>query len=129
MKATRTLTASLVALLLVGAGCGKSKDTSSDTGSTAKPAPSSAPAGSGSTVDIKDFTFSPKVLNVKVGTAVRWTNDDGNTHTVTSDGGSESFDSKDIKSGASFSHTFKKAGTFTYQCGIHNYMKGTVTVS
>jgi plastocyanin len=37
--------------------------------------------------------------------------------------------SGNIAPGASFSHTFTKAGSFAYHCNYHSVMKGTVTVS
>ncbi|MCU1453181.1 MAG: blue (type 1) copper domain protein [Acidimicrobiales bacterium] len=121
--------ASLAVLLLIGAGCGKSGSTATTTTTPSSAATSGPAAASGSTIDIKDFLFSPKELKVKVGTTVKWTNDDNNTHTVTSTDGPATFDSKGLKSGASYSFTFAKPGTYAYMCDIHNYMKGTVTVS
>ena len=49
-------------------------------------------------------------------------------HTVTADDG-KTFDSGSIDPNATFSFTFKSAGTFTYHCGFHTYMKGTVVVT
>ena len=129
MKATRTLTASLAILLLVGAGCSKSAKSTTATTAPASASASASTGAAGSAIDIKDFAFSPKELKVKVGTTVRWSNDDSNTHTVTSSTGPAKFDSKDLKSGATFSFTFTKAGTYSYMCDIHNYMTGTVAVS
>ena len=61
------------------------------------------------------------------GTTVTWKNDDSATHRIKS--GDGTFDSKDLKDGDSFEHTFDTAGTFAYICGIHPSMKGTVTVT
>jgi plastocyanin len=60
---------------------------------------------------------------VSVGTTVTWTNKDSVTHTV-------KFSDKDqtIASGQSFTRTFDKPGEFTYICGIHTSMKGTIVV-
>ena len=38
-------------------------------------------------VKIQDFTFGPGVVLITTGTTVRWTNNDGVPHTVTSDSG------------------------------------------
>ena len=76
---------------------------------------------------IKDFTFDPGDLTVAKGTAVTWKNDDSATHRIKS--GDGSFDSKDLKNGDSFDHTFDTAGTFDYICGIHPSMKGKITVT
>lgn len=125
MSYPRSITAATSALAIAGllvAGCSKSDKKDSSSTSNA--------AVSGNAVTIKNFTFSPGNLAVKAGTKVTFTNDDTNTHTVTSlSGDPASFDSKDLKPGTSFTFTFTKAGTYSYECNIHNYMKGTVTVS
>ena len=66
---------------------------------------------------IIDFGFDPASVSVKVGGSVTWTNTGATAHTVTADDGS--FDSKSLASGATFSQTFAKAGTFAYHCAIH----------
>jgi plastocyanin len=76
------------------------------------------------TVTIAGFAFSPKTVNVNVGDAVTWTNNDGTTHTATGSG----FNTGDIAAGASKSITFQSAGTFDYICAIHPTMTGAVVV-
>jgi plastocyanin len=78
-------------------------------------------------VRIADFAFTPDSRSAKVGDSVKWTNEDGATHTVTADDGA--FDSGNLAAGKAFSFTFDKAGTFAYHCNVHQSMKGTVTVS
>ena len=78
-------------------------------------------------VTIDNFAFSPQSLQVKVGTTVTWTNNQGATHTVTSDTGA--WDSGNLSQGKSFSFTFTTAGTFAYHCAIHSSMTGTVEVT
>ena len=78
-------------------------------------------------VSIKDFAFDPAALTVPVGTSVTWTNNDSTAHTVTSDDGT--WDSGRIDVGGTYSHVFDQAGTFTYHCGIHTSMTGTITVT
>ena len=107
----------VVVLSLALVGCGSSSKKSSSTGST---------GASASAISIKELTFSPATLNVKVGTTVTVKNDDTPTHTWTADDGS--FDEQ-LSPGASATHTFDKAGTFAYHCKIHSSMKGTVVVS
>jgi plastocyanin len=84
-----------------------------------------------------DKGWDPNPVNVKVGQKVIWTNKDTVQHTVTSgspgspDSGKE-FDSgltKLINPGATFEHTFTKAGTFNYYCQLHPTMLGKVIVS
>jgi plastocyanin len=83
----------------------------------------------GAAVQISGFAFKARAVNVKVGTAVTWTNKDSTTHTATSTSGPASFDSGDLGNGKSFSKTFTKAGTYSYFCHIHNGMRGTVVVT
>ncbi len=51
---------------------------------------------------------------------------DGFAHQLVGDNGE--FDSGTMAAGATFSFTFKTAGTITYHCSIHPQMKGTVIV-
>jgi plastocyanin len=87
-----------------------------------------APAAAGDgAVSIKGFAFNPGDVTVAKGTTVTWTNNDSATHRIKS--GDGSFDSEDLKNGATFQHTFDTAGTFDYICGIHPSMKGKITVT
>lgn len=70
--------------------------------------------------------YNPNPIMVAVGGTVTWKNNDSISHTSTADGGA--FDSGILGPGASFSKTFQAAGSFTYHCGIHPNMVGTVTV-
>ncbi len=79
-------------------------------------------------VTILNFQFTPPKMTVPVGTTVRWTNQDGPTHTVTSDTAGI-FDSGDLATGKSFSFTFNTPGTFAYHCAIHPTMMGTIVVT
>ncbi|MGD0174622.1 MAG: cupredoxin domain-containing protein [Anaerolineales bacterium] len=86
------------------------------------------PAGAG-TVDIKiaGFAFDPANVTVKVGTTVRWTNQDSAVHSVTSDAGV--WDSGSIAQGEMYTRVFDTVGTFAYHCGVHPSMKGTIIVT
>ena len=55
---------------------------------------------------------------MKAGTKVTWVNKDTVTHTVTSQGISL-FDSGNLATGATFSYTFARAGTYPSYCTIH----------
>ncbi len=101
---------------------------------TASPAAASAPASSPAAAaavqaQIANVAF-PEMITVKPGTTVTWTNKDSFAHTVTADAGqTETFDSKSLDGGGTFSVTFAKAGTFSYHCNIHSSMHGKVVVS
>ncbi len=74
---------------------------------------------------VKDF--SPKVLTVKAGTTVTWTNGDlVMEHDLRGDHGE--FISPALQPGETYSYTFNKPGTYTYGCKPHPWMHGTVIV-
>jgi plastocyanin len=77
-------------------------------------------------VAIKGFAFSPATVSVKKGGKVTWTNTDSVQHNIVANDGS--FGSALLAKGASYSFTFNTAGAFTYFCGPHPNMKGTVVV-
>lgn len=77
-------------------------------------------------VSIEGMAFNPPSLTVPVNTTVTWTNNDGITHTVTSDTGV--FSSGNIGGGGTFSFTFTTAGTFPYHCSIHTEMVAIIIV-
>ena len=79
-------------------------------------------------VDIKGSAFNPGTVTIKVGETITWTNSDSAPHTVTDISGPESFDSGSIAKDGSFSHTFAKAGKYTYKCSIHPSMNGVIVV-
>lgn len=91
---------------------------------TAAPAP--APAGQFA-LTIRDFTFSPRILNIPVGSTVTATNQDEATHDWTSNGGV--WGSGDLRTGQAFSFTFRNGGTFDYLCERHPQMTGTINVT
>lgn len=111
------------ALLLAGtiAACG-----SSSSGGTPPATAGTSTTASGNSVMIKGFAFHPASLTVKVGAKVTFTNEDSTVHTATSSG--STFNSGNLAQNQSYTVTFTKAGTYTYTCSIHPYMKGTIIV-
>ena len=79
-------------------------------------------------INIQDFAYSPKDITIKVGDTVIWTNKDSVKHTVTSDSGNM-IDSELLSQGQTYSQTFTQAGTYSYYCKPHPYMKGSVIVN
>lgn len=77
-------------------------------------------------IEIENFAYTPKTITIKAGTTVKWSNKDDSQHKVVADDGSWS--SSSLSKGDSFSFTFTQAGTFTYHCGFHSSMTGTVVV-
>ena len=96
----------------------------------ATPSPASSPpaAGGGMKVGIKDFMFQPGDPTVAPGTKITVTNNDSTAHTMTATKG-KVFDTGDIAAGASATFTApSKAGDYPYDCTIHPFMTGTLTV-
>ena len=77
-------------------------------------------------VTISDFQFSPGTVTVNVGDTVTWSNNGPTGHSATANDGS--FDTGILQKGSSGSHTFSQAGSFSYICTPHPFMKGTVVV-
>ena len=83
-----------------------------------------APAlAAGTTVKVNDNKFQAKAVHVAKGATVTWKWVGADAHNVTF----KSFHSK-IQNKGTFKHTFKKAGTFRYQCTLHTGMTGKVVV-
>ena len=89
------------------------------------PKPKAIAAASGS-VTIADFSFTPGSLTINQGDTVTWVNNGPTAHSATATGGS--FNTGILKAGQSASHTFDQAGTFSYYCQPHPFMKATVVV-
>lgn len=77
-------------------------------------------------IEIKNFAFSPKTITIKKGTKVTFTNQDSVGHTATADDGG--FDTGLLAKGESGSVTFDEAGTYSYHCTPHPNMKATIVV-
>jgi plastocyanin len=133
-RAARAI-ALVAASALTLAACGG--DDGDDTDTTTPPADATtttAPSGAGGGGDatdaavivIQDVAFTTPDVTVTVGGSVTFDNQDAQAHTANGDGGS--FDTGTIKAGEKSEVTFDTAGTFTYFCAFHPFMKGTVTV-
>jgi plastocyanin len=98
---------------------------SSSSTSTAKP----SGAATGNSVTILNFSFSPSPLTVAPGAHVTVSNRDGTTHTLSASA-SGGFDTGDINGGSTTTFVAPtKPGTYHYQCNIHQYMHGVMTVA
>ena len=87
----------------------------------------SAPAGA-SQIIISNFAFSPADLSVTPGQTVTVVNKDSTAHTLTATNG-KAFDTGDIAPAATATFTAPMtAGTYSYICTIHQFMRGTLTV-
>lgn len=79
-------------------------------------------------ITIVDGKFRPKNAMVKLGTTVTWTNTATKPESVTSDAPGL-FDSGTIAPGATWQHTFDKAGVYPYHSTGGSGVYGSVTVN
>lgn len=112
----------VVAVVLVGFAIVKNSKTPTNSASSDQASPTEAMAPN--TVVIKNFAFQPSPLSIKPGTTVTWVNEDSAGHNVKS----AAFSSQNLSNGDTFEFTFNNKGTFTYNCGIHPTMIGTIVV-
>ncbi len=132
---------------LVGCGSSSSSSSSSTAATSTKTAtaksgnalkvtttPKFAPASGavkGGTVRVayRNIAIAPDTLKVKVGSTIEWTNFDSVEHNVTSEGGPQTFASKDFGKGGTFELKALKPGVIHYECTIHPAsMNGTIEV-
>ncbi len=118
----RTVAVAAIALGAVACGGG-------DTGTTGGGAAPGAASGAPGEVAISGFKFVPADIEVAPGTTVTWTNQDETPHTVQDEGEDQFEESQELQQGETFTFTYETPGSYPYICGIHPYMKGTVTVT
>ena len=127
---SRLASSGAVALLVFGlAGCGSSSSGGSSGAKAYGSSPSTSAAAGGATgnaINIKNFKFSPNPLKAKVGATITITNTDGTDHTVSAD--DKSFDTGKFSEGSK-TFTVDKAGTYSFHCNVHDYMKGVIQVT
>ncbi|MGO9248786.1 MAG: hypothetical protein ACLQQB_02830 [Solirubrobacteraceae bacterium] len=139
--------------LLLAAGCGSSNSSSSSTATTTTaPSSTSSSASSGGlkadsapkyaspspsepvhsgTVQIayRNIAIDPDTVRAKVGSTIKWTNEDPEKCNVTSEGGPYKFKSPDFGEGAAFELKLNKPGTIHYECTYYPAtMNGTIEV-
>lgn len=124
----------LVALAVVVVGGllvlnGRNTSTPTASASTSPTAATGTTANATNAVAIQNYAFAPAAITVKVGTVVTWTNQDAVRHSVTSSTKGSGPESQLFGRGETYSYTFATAGTYSYYCLPHPYMKGTVTVT
>jgi plastocyanin len=75
---------------------------------------------------MREMAFRPLRIEIAAGATVVWTNSDAMVHTVSSDDGRWS--SGAIEPGATWRRRFDRAGTYSFHCTPHPFMKGVVVV-
>ncbi len=121
--------ATVATLILVACGGGGTTTTTSSTATSQPPATPTPTIVKVQIVEKNDkYSFDPATLTIAKGTQVVWTNMSDAPHTVTSD--SNAFGTtSNLNQNQTFMFTFNTAGTFTYHCNVHPYMKATITVT
>ena len=133
MTVRSSVAAAAVLSVLLTAACG---------GSSSSGARSTSKSTADASVNTALLAFDPKEVRIKAGQTVSWVGGDNITHVLvegTYDVGADGLRTKETddkafslrltKKGQQVTHTYDKAGTFTYFCSIHKGMNGTVTVS
>ncbi len=92
-------------------------------------APTAAPADAVAEVKIENYKFDPPELKVKVGTTVKWVNNEKRASHSVMWLGPGGFESERMFPGESYQRRFDKPGTYPYRCGPHPEMKGTIVVT
>ena len=76
--------------------------------------------------------FSPNSVSVMSGTVIRWVNDTHEIHTIIADECSLSsscrLNSGVIKPHGSYDLSRLPPGRYAYHCGLHPFMRGTITI-
>ena len=119
--------AAALMVIVASAGCGGGGGGKDDKG--AKPPPAGEPQSGEAAVKIVNFEFKPQKVVVKPGAKVTWTNDDTNIHDIKDTSSLATPVSSELSKGETFSITYGQPGSYSYVCGIHPYMTGTVDVA
>jgi plastocyanin len=92
--------------------------------------PVGAPVQSGSIkITYREFAIEPDTVKAKVGSTLKWTNDDTEKCNVKSEGGPYTFDSGNLPEGGSFELKLDKPGTIHYECTYYpTTMNGAIQV-
>jgi plastocyanin len=77
-------------------------------------------------INIDNFSFTPAILTVPVGTKVTWINHDDVPHLVMST--DKRFTSPPLDTDDRFSYIFTVPGTYNYYCAIHPKMTAKIIV-
>ena len=132
-KRRGTCLAGVAVLLLLAmlslAACGGTADTTTTGGAdTSTQTDSSTGSGEAGEVEvvIRDYTYVPDEVVIKVGESVTWINEDSVRHNAAAD--DNAFEGPLLSQGESYTYTFDVAGEYPYHCTPHPYMKAVVIV-
>lgn len=72
-------------------------------------------------VEVRDNSFSSRVIEVAAGSEITWTWTGDGDHNVVGDGWSS-----EVRNEGTFAHRFEQPGTYDYMCTLHGGMDGRV---
>lgn len=152
MRRALPMTIAACAALALAAGCGSGKEASKPSAGAGGSAggsansiqshvvingkinyaspPANAPVQSGVVkIAYKEVSIEPDTLKAKVGSTIRWVNEDPEKCNVTSEGGPYKFASQPFGEGGTFELKLNKPGTIHYECTYYPAtMNGTIVV-
>jgi plastocyanin len=131
-----SVTVFMVAIVLISCGKSSSNDSPVASSSTTTNTASVVQEVDCSTITpdksvaISGFSFNPASVTISANNVVKWTNNDGTTHTVTGGTPGTPDNKFDVTLNASATKClrFTSAGSYAYYCNIHRTMTGAVTV-
>lgn len=80
-------------------------------------------------VRVENYHYVPSEIRVKVGTAVKWINDEKRVSHSILFRGPQGFESERFFPGETWQRVFDKPGRYEYSCGPHPEMRGVVVVT
>jgi plastocyanin len=128
MKSFRWLLVGGLVPVLALAGCGSDDKGDKEAEPPPKSAQGSVPKSGEAEVSIDTFEFKPQKVVVRPGTKVTWTNDEVSIHNIKDTSPLATPLSPEMGKGDTFSITYGQPGSYSYICGIHQYMTGSVEV-
>jgi plastocyanin len=125
--ASAAAAAGLCVMALTGCSDDGNGSSSASPSATASIGPSPAPSSRGEAmITIQNFAFHPASMTVAPGTKITVVNKDTTTHTVTA---GSTFNTGDVAAGKTATFTAPSAArAYAYNCTIHPFMKGSLTV-
>jgi len=95
----------------------------------ASPSPSEQAKSGTIEIAYRNLAIDPDTVRAKVGSTVKWTNEDPQKCNVTSEHGPYKFSSGDIQEGATYELKLDRKGTINYECTYYPVtMNGTIEV-
>ena len=79
-------------------------------------------------VSIADYRFTPAEVRIKAGDTVKWTNREKRTSHSVLFPAENGLESERLFPDESWQRTFTQSGRYSYRCGPHEEMKGSVLV-